>query len=179
MLRGHQADLKHVHFLLAELEAELRALEAADEAAQALAQLDAREAAGEPLVEVCGQALRASLSLRVAQSPVTAGLRRLQDMREAIEGRPPLQAAPGHDLSHSVIDLAQRRTAMQVQPEVSLGGGKRRFGYAIAVSLTLAALTMAGVLRLPTLGRFEIVDVAANVPYIAYPTERLIAMDGF
>ena len=179
MLRVRQADLKHVHFLLTELEAELRAHEAADEAAQALAQLDAREAAGEPLVEVCGRTLRASLSLRVAQSPVTAGLRKLQDMRDAIDGRLPPQTAPAQDPSHSVIDLAQRRTAIQAQPEASRGEGMWRLGHAVAVSLVLAALTLTGLLQHPVLGRLQIIDVAAYVPYIAYPTERLIAIDGF
>lgn len=189
MSSRQSCDLKHVAFLLAELAAELDALEAGCEAVQALAQLDEREARGEPLTAVCGKTLRASLEREIAASPITQGRRKLAEFSAIFERRQhatnptvaretaePVDApAPSAD----IIDLDAHR-AQSKKTEKPIHNRTRLIrGRTLMSALALLAMAGASVHYLPALSRGGSIDIAANVPLAASGVTHWASLDGF
>jgi hypothetical protein len=76
----------HLDHCIAEMRAEIEAALAADTAVRALAQLEARNAAGEPLTVVCGTTLKAALQGKVAANPMTIALRKIGELELVLSG---------------------------------------------------------------------------------------------
>lgn len=143
-MRVTHAELTHVHFLLAELDAELEALAGRDEAIQALAQLDEREAAGEPLLVVCGKSLRETLAREVAASPVTIARRKLTEMHRAIA--PTVEGARSlAEATPVVVELAAHRKPKPNAAETPRSRAPlRRIAHAAALAIALGIVAVPG-----------------------------------
>ena len=184
------SEMQHVAFLLAELAAELDALEARSEAVQALAQLDAREARGEPLTALCGKTLRARLEAEIATSPITAGRRKLAEFTALFELRrqatvaaqphvsagAPVAAAPA---AATVIDLATHRERHKTAGKAARNRERPLPGRTLMSALALFVIASASAQYLPALTRGATIDVAANLPLAASGATHWAGTDGF
>ncbi len=150
-------ECNHIQFMLDEIEAEIAALEDRCQLTAALRQLDAREAAGEPVTAVCAQTLRALIARQLATSPLAASRRKLAELRAILVATPVGAALPSN-----VVDLELHRARVASEKPVW-----RPFVAAArtaALSLILAVGVVVTAHHLPNIGRAaQIADIAAPI----------------
>lgn len=136
----------HLGFCLAEMLAEIDDQLSRHTAARALDQLDARQAAGQPIEAVCASNLRARLVEKLASDPLVLARRKLVEVNTILTSG----TAPGGASSSNVTDLArvrqQRRSAANPatsadRPRLMAFPGR---GVAVMALCALATLSSLG-----------------------------------
>lgn len=172
----------HLGLCLAEMLAEIDDQLARLEEVRALAQLDEREAAGQPLEAVCGKALRARLETTIATHKLTAARRKLVELHALLTGpvlapaptaapEPAVETAAVPAPAATVTDLATARAAKATAPtrqRPALITGTARALATVGMLLLAGAGTAT---YIGQLGRITGLDLAATtMPATPPPT---------
>ena len=132
---------RHVAFCIAEIRAELETELAASEAVRALAQLEDRHAAGEPVTAVCSDALMADLKRQIAADPRRTALRQLDTFEAVLTGAGAKADAASIAVSDNVFSIADARAA---KASLATKVAPRRSSLLKAAGRMMAAASLAG-----------------------------------
>jgi hypothetical protein len=169
----------HMAFCIAEMLAELDQKLAEDQAVRALAQLEAREARGEPISALCGASLKAALQRRIAQNPLTIARRKLLEIAEVLEVAADRRAdGPPAPEAGTVIALAPARAAAAERAE-RRSAPTHRVGRIVAAACLSATLLLASAFQVGAPDLASTVDRSVENIARALPIRHALLLEAW